>query len=126
MAGLVLLFLFCQPIDKRSSDGLVGLRNLGNTVSTTLFNYIHHKQGIIHCYYYCILCSEIELFFFCCLHDYWCCTIFSPSSTRQYFEVLGNVLQLQCPRGGGGTPIYKPYRSVPPQRAPFLSISSLK
>ena len=28
--------------------------------------------------------------------------------------------------GGGGPPIYKPYRYVPPKRVPFSSISSLK
>ena len=27
---------------------------------------------------------------------------------------------------GGGTPIYKPYRCVPPQKVSFSSISSLK
>ena len=31
-----------------------------------------------------------------------------------------------CPRGGGGTPLYKVYRYVPPQRVWFLSRFGLK
>ena len=30
------------------------------------------------------------------------------------------------PAGGGGTPLYKPYRNVPPQRVRFLGLFGLK
>ena len=34
-------------------------------------------------------------------------------------NVLHLVYAAGCPGGGGGTPLYKPYRYVPPQRVGF-------
>ena len=34
--------------------------------------------------------------------------------------------EMHKPGGGGGTPLYKPYRYVPPQRVGFLDLFGLK
>ena len=35
-------------------------------------------------------------------------------------------MPLYCPKGGGGTPLHKPYRYVPPHRVQFLCRFGLK
>ena len=43
-----------------------------------------------------------------------------------YRAILKISSRITFPRGGGGTPLYKVYRDVPPQRVWFLSRFDLK
>ena len=42
------------------------------------------------------------------------------------FFLLGKQCERSPPGGGGGTPLYKPYRHVPPQRVGLLGLFGLK